>query len=98
MSIVGISGSSSNLYQYLQSLTNATNPGTTATQALGTIDAIGSGTTQLTTDAPNLQGTSSTSSGTPSLVQQLATSIQNAVNGVSASQSSNPQAVLSAII
>ena len=97
MSIVGISGSSSTLYQYLQSLTNATNPGTTATHGVGTFDANGPGTTQLTTDAPNSQVTSSTSSGTPSLVQQLETSIQNAVNGVNASQSNNPQAVLLAM-
>ncbi len=97
MSIVGISGSSLNLYQYLQSLTNATTPGTTATPALGTADANGSGTTQLTTDTPNSQGTSSTGSGTPSLVQQLETSIQNAVNGVNASPSNNPQAVLMAM-
>jgi hypothetical protein len=97
MSIVGISGSSLNLYQYLQSLTNATNARTTATQAVGTTDANDPGTTRLTTDAPISQGTSSTNSGPASLVQQLETSIQNAVNGVNVSQSNNPQAVLSAI-
>jgi hypothetical protein len=101
MSIVGVSGSSSNLYQYLQSLTSAPNTGATAPQTVGATDSDGdsdgSGTAQSTGATTNSQGTSSTNSGAPNLIQQLETAIQGALNGVNSSQSNDPQTVLSSI-
>jgi hypothetical protein len=100
MSIVGVS-SSSNLYQYLQSLNNAASTGTTAPQTVGAtdtnVDADGSSATPSTVSTTNSPNTSSTGSGAPSLIQQLETAILSALNGVNSSQSNNPQAALSSI-
>src|SRR5579872_2147846 len=101
MSIVAISGLSSNLYRYLQSLSSEAQANTTASQAVGAIDSVGDslnpGSTQSTANTLIGQDTSSANSGFPSLVQQLETAIQDSIDGLNTSQSNNPQAMLSAI-
>ena len=96
MSIASVSGSS-NLYQYLQSLNSASSTGSTAPQTVEAANTVGSDTTQSTTNTSSSQGATGSNSGTPTLVQQLETAIQNAVNGVSSTQSNDPQAVLSSV-
>jgi hypothetical protein len=99
MSILRVSGSTSSLYQYLQSLDSAQNTGTVAPQTVGATDSDGdsdgSGTTTSTGATTNSPGTSGT--GAPSLIQQLESAIQSALNGVNSSQSNDPQTVLASI-
>lgn len=91
MSIAGISGSS-NLYQYLQSLNGSTATGSTTPPT-----APGADSTLPSAGTLRSPATSSTSSGGTSLVQQLETAIQSALNGVNSSEKNSPQAALSSI-
>ncbi len=97
MSVIGGLGSSQNWYQYLQSLNNSPVAPTTAPQAVGPVvsngEAGGSASTPSTTGTSNTAG----ATGATSLAQQLETAIQNALNGVSASQNNTPQSVLSTV-
>jgi hypothetical protein len=103
MSIIGITSQtqSYSLYQYLQSLNS---PGATGPTAAETVHATDSPTTTAVPGSIQSTGGATpppTSSGstlsTESLAQQLATAIQNALNGVNSSQSNNPQDVLATI-
>ena len=92
MSILGV-GQQPSIFQIWQLLDTAPTAPTGSTDASG--DA--SGAVQSTDALGGSQNTSGTSTGGTNLIQQLETAIQNALNGVSSSQSNNPQDVLSSI-
>src|SRR5262245_35271786 len=92
MSLIG-AGQQASLVQMSQSLSSTPTAPTSSTDA----DRGGSGAVQSTDSAGGSQNTSETSTGGTTLIQQLETAIQNALNGVSSSQSNNPPDVLTSI-
>lgn len=92
MSIIGV-GQQPSIFQIWQLLGTTPTPPTSSTDASG--DA--SGAVQSTDGSSGSQNTSGTSTGGTSLIQQLETAIQNALSGVSSTQSNNPQDVLTSI-
>jgi hypothetical protein len=95
MSIIGVSGQSSNPYLLWQLQNTSSSQSVGSTDSDG--DSAGPNTTQSIGDPGSTQNSSGTGDSQPSLVQQLETAIQNALNGTNSSQSNNPQDVLSSI-